>query len=249
MSVAGSGNGPLVGTPAFSDHTAKMNRYVAEAVGTFFLVFAGTGAIVVDAVTGGAVTHAGIALTFGMIVMVMIYALGEVSGAHFNPAVTLGFVAAGRLPLREAPPYVVSQCAGAIAASASLGMLFPATTTLGATSPSGALPQAFVLEIVITALLMFVILAVSTGAREKGITAGLAIGATVALCAMFAGPVSGASMNPARSLGPALAAGELAGLWIYLSAPVVGAVLAVALCRAIHGPACCGNSESAADTA
>ena len=125
----------------------KIRKWTAEALGTFALVFAGTGAIVIDNWTGGGIGHAGIALTFGLVVMAMIYTFGDISGAHFNPAVTLGFVAAGRLPLREAPPYVVSQCAGAIAASASLGMLFPATTTLGATSPSGALPQAFVLEI------------------------------------------------------------------------------------------------------
>lgn len=222
-----------------------MNRYLAESIGTFALVFAGTGAIVVDATSGGVVTHVGVALTFGMIVMVMIYAVGEVSGAHFNPAVTIGFAFARRLPAAEIAPYVAAQCAGAVVASASLRLLFPAATSLGATVPAGPVAQSFVLEIVVTFFLMFVILAVSTGAKEKGITAGIAIGSTVALCALFAGPVSGASMNPARSLGPALvsggAAGGLAALWIYLIAPVAGAGIAVLACRAIHPGPCCGG--------
>ena len=177
-------------------------RGLAEAIGTFALVFAGTGAIVVNDVSGGAISHMGIALTFGLVVMAMIYAVGDVSGAHLNPAVTVGFWAARRLPGREVVPYVLGQCAGAIAASLCLRLLFAAHETLGATAPVGSLWQSFMLEVVITFFLMFVILGVATGSREKGPTAGLAIGGTVALAALFAGPICGASMNPARSLGP-----------------------------------------------
>ena len=215
-------------------------RCVAEAIGTFALVFAGTGAIVVDDVSGGAITHVGIALTFGLVVMAMIYAVGSVSGAHFNPAVTLGFFAARRLPLRDVAPYVASQCAGAAVASATLRVLFREHATLGATAPAGGVPESFLLEIVVTFFLMFVILGVTSGSKEEGALAGLAIGATVALAALFAGPISGASMNPARSLGPALLSGSFATLWIYLTAPVVGAWLAVAGCRLVREPGCCG---------
>ncbi|HEX8833012.1 MAG TPA: MIP family channel protein, partial [Abditibacteriaceae bacterium] len=218
-----------------------MKKLYAEAFGTFALVFAGTGAIVTNAVSGGAVTHVGIALTFGLIVMAMIYALGEVSGAHFNPAVTLGFWAAKRFPGKEVLPYIVSQCLGAIAASALLRFLFAAHPTLGATLPSGPVAQSFVLEIVLTCFLMFVILGVSTGAKEKGITAGIAIGATVALEALFAGPICGASMNPARSLAPALVSGNLQHLWVYLLAPVVGALVAVGMCRCTQPEGCCAR--------
>ena len=144
----------------------------------------------------------GIALTFGLIVLAMIYSLGDISGAHINPAVTIGFWAARRFESRQVLPYVVSQCAGAFLASTVLRLLFPANITLGATIPTGPLLQSFVLELILTALLMFVILGVSTGAREKGITAGIVVGSVIGLEAMFAGPICGASMNPARSLGP-----------------------------------------------
>lgn len=219
---------------------ANAKRWVAEGIGTFALVFAGTGAIVVNDVSGGAVTHVGIAVTFGLIVMAMIYAVGDISGAHLNPAVTLGFWAARRLPVQDALPYVVSQCAGALVASALLRVLFASHATLGATLPAGPDSQSFVLEVVLTFFLMFVILGVATGAKEKGITAGIAIGGTVGLAALFAGPICGASMNPARSLGPALMAGELGDLWIYLAAPPVGAALAVLGCRCVREPGCCG---------
>jgi aquaporin Z len=210
----------------------------AELFGTFALVFAGTAAIVVNEVHG-AVTHVGVALTFGLVVLALIYALGDVSGAHFNPAVTLGFVAARRFPLRRAPAYILSQCAGALLASGLLRLLFPADQRLGATLPAGPAWQSFVFELLLTLLLMFVILSVSTGAKEKGIMAGVAVGAVIALEALFAGPVSGASMNPARSFGPALVAGRLDHLWIYLTAPVLGAAGAVLVCGCIQEAPCC----------
>jgi aquaporin Z len=212
---------------------------VAEFIGTFALVFAGTGAIIIDHVSSGGVTPVGIALTFGLVVLAMIYAVGEVSGAHFNPAVTLGFVVARRMESKFVLPYVVSQCAGALLASVSLRAMFPHDPLLGATLPAGSAMQSFVLEIILTFILMFVILSVSTGAKEKGITAGIAIGAIIGLEAMFAGPISGASMNPARSFSPALVSGHFQSLWVYLLAPLIGACLASVLCAAVHGQTCC----------
>jgi aquaporin NIP len=216
-----------------------VRQYIAETFGTFALVFAGTGAIVINDVSGGAVTHAGIALTFGLVVLAMIYAVGDVSGAHLNPAVTIGFFLSRRFPGRRVLPYVVSQCVGAFLASSMLHLLFPSNTTLGATVPAGPAVQSFILELVLTLLLMFVILSVSTGAKEKGITAGIAVGAVIAFEAMFAGPISGASMNPARSLAPAVVSGQLGSLWVYLTAPVLGAAAAVVICRCIHENTCC----------
>lgn len=208
-------------------------------LGTFALVFAGTGAIVINDVSQGAVGHAGIALTFGLIVMAMIYTVGDVSGAHLNPAVTLGFAAAGRFAWRAVPGYVGAQVLGAFVASGLLRLLFPENVRLGATLPAGAVSQSFILEIVLTALLMFVILSVSTGPNEKGITAGIAVGGVIALEAMFAGPISGASMNPARSLAPAVVGGNLQHLWVYLAAPVIGALIAIPACRAVRESGCC----------
>jgi aquaporin Z len=223
-----------------------VNKFAAEVVGTFALVFAGTGAIVVDRVSGGAVTHVGVALTFGLIVLAMIYAVGEVSGAHLNPAVTLGFLIAGRLPPRLAAPYVLSQLAGAFAASGLMRLMFGATANLGATLPSGSPLQSLVMEVVLTGLLMFVILCVATGSKEQGLMAGIAIGATVGLEAMFAGPICGASMNPARSLAPAVVAGALDHLWVYLAAPVLGATLAVPTWRLVCGGSNCAKSAATA---
>lgn len=208
-----------------------MNKLLAESLGTFCLVFAGTGAIVVNQTTGGTVTHVGVALTFGLVVMAMIYALGDVSGAHLNPAVSVGFVLARRFRARELPKYVLAQVVGAFAASALLRVLFPTNETLGATLPAGSAWQSLILEVVLTFILMLVILSVSSGPKEKGIMAGIAIGGVVGLEAMFAGPICGASMNPARSLAPAVVSGHIGTLWIYLVAPVAGAALAVPCSR------------------
>lgn len=221
-----------------------MKKLLAEVLGTFGLIFAGTGAIVINSASHGAIGHAGIAITFGLIVLAMIYTFGDISGAHLNPAVTLAFAAARRFPWREVPGYLLAQTLGALAASGTLRFLFPADpTSLGATLPAGSESQSFVLELILTALLMLVILSVSTGAKEKGITAGIAIGAVIALEAMFAGPICGASMNPARSLAPALVSGNCAHLWLYLTAPVLGALLAVPLCCAVREPGCCTTAS------
>jgi aquaporin Z len=214
------------------------SRFCAEFFGTFALVFAGCGAIVINQMTGGQVTHVGVGLTFGLVVMAMIYAVGDVSGAHLNPAVTVAFAAAKRFSWRDVPVYVVAQCLGAIVAAFVLRMMFGnwavaanargGMITLGQTLPAPTLvPQSFVLEFILTAILMAVILRVSSGAKEKGITAAIAVGGVVAMEAIFAGPISGASMNPARSLGPALVAGQFSHLWIYLIAPTLGALAAV----------------------
>ena len=214
-----------------------MQKYFSEALGTFALVFCGTGAIIINQESGGVVTHVGIAITFGLIVMAMIYALGEVSGAHLNPAVTLAFWIAGRFPAQQIAPFLIGQIIGALIASGLLRFLFPANETLGATLPAGAAIQSFMLETVLTFLLMLVILQVSQGSKETGWFAGLAIGGVVLLEAMFAGPVCGASMNPARSLAPALVSGHLENIWIYLVAPVLGAFLAVPCNRILQKPA------------
>jgi aquaporin Z len=205
---------------------------LAEFFGTFCLVFAGCGAIVINAQADGAITHPGIALTFGLVVMAMIYAVGPTSGAHLNPAVSLGFAVAGRFPWGRVLPYVAAQSVAALAACGLLRLLFPDdATALGATLPAGSAQQSFILEIVLTLILMMVILCVAIGSKEQGLMAGIAIGGTVALEAMFAGPICGASMNPARSLGPALVSGNLNHLWIYLIACPIGAALAVPLWR------------------
>lgn len=208
-----------------------MNRLLSEFLGTFTLVFAGTGAIVINDVSGGVIGHAGIALTFGLVVMAMIYTFGDVSGAHLNPAVTLGFAVARRFAWKDVPGFIVAQIGGACVASGVLRLLFPTNDKLGATLPAGSAMQSFVLECILTAILMLTILRVSTGAKEKGITAGVAIGGVIALEAMFAGPICGASMNPARSLAPALVSGHLEHLWIYLTATVLGALIAVPLAK------------------
>ncbi|OWK37760.1 MIP/aquaporin family protein [Fimbriiglobus ruber] len=216
-----------------------MRRLTAECFGTFALVFAGTGAIVINDVTGGTITHIGVALTFGLIVLAMIYTVGDVSGAHLNPAVTLGFFVARRFPGRSVIPYIASQCVGAFLATLCLRLMFPGHATLGATVPRGDALQSFVLEVILTWLLMFVVLSVSTGSKEKGITAGIAVGSVIGLEALFAGPISGASMNPVRSLAPALVSLQVANLWVYLTAPVIGAVVGVLACRCVQEPGCC----------
>ena len=204
-----------------------MKKYIAEFTGTFALVFCGTGAIIINEQTGGQIGHAGIAITFGLIVMAMIYSFGNSSGAHFNPAVSIAFWAAKLLPSKEVLPYIVSQTAGAFLATFILKILFPENINLGSTIPAGTALQSFILELILTFILMLVILSTSQGSKELGIMAGLAIGSTVLLEAMFAGPICGASMNPARSLAPALLSGNIQTLWIYLSAPTLGALLSV----------------------
>jgi len=211
-------------------------RVFAEFLGTFCLVFAGTGAIVTNEISHGAVTHVGVSLTFGLVVMAMIYALGDVSGAHLNPAVSVGFLLAHRFRARDTAAYALAQTLGAVAASAALRGLFPASDTLGATIPAGSPWQALALEAILSMMLMLVILAVSTGSREKGVMAGIAIGGVVAFEALLGGPVSGASMNPARSLGPALVGSQWSHAWIYVIAPIGGAAIAVGFHRAISVP-------------
>lgn len=209
-----------------------MKKYLAEAIGTFCLVFAGTGAIVINDVSGGTVTHVGIALTFGLVVMAMIYAVGDISGAHLNPAVTLGFWFARREPGKSILPYVVSQLLGVFLASGLLALMFT-HKTLGATHPAGVAIQSFLLEAILTAILMFVILSVATGEKEKGLLAGVAIGGVIAFEALFAGPISGASMNPARSLAPAIISNGFYDVWIYLAAPVLGSAVGVVAHRVV----------------
>ena len=204
-------------------------KLVAEFTGTYFLIFCGTGAVVVNETTNGAVTHVGIAITFGLVVMSLIYALGDISGAHMNPAVSIAFWVANRFPAKQLLPYILCQVGGALAASATLKLLFPSSIFLGATLPAQSELQSFVLEFILTFFLMFVIINVATGSKEVGMFAGLAIGSVVLLEALFAGPICGASMNPARSIGPALISGHIKHLWIYIAAPIPGAAAAVLL--------------------
>ncbi len=206
-----------------------IRKYTAEFMGTFGIVFCGTGAIVIDQQTHGAIGHLGIAMTFGLIVLAMIYAFGEISGAHFNPAVTLAFFAARLFPGRQLLPYIVTQASGALCATVIMKSLFPDNPTLGSTLPAGSDFQSFVLEFILTFILMTVILNVSQGSKETGVVAGIAVGSTIGLEAIFAGLVCGASMNPVRSMAPALLSGNIQSLWIYLLAPTAGAFMASAV--------------------
>ncbi len=199
---------------------------VAESIGTFGLVFAGCGAIMIDHISGGQITHVGVGLVFGLIITTMIYATGHISGAHFNPAVTLGFVLARHFPIRRLWAYWGAQLIGALLASLALRLVLGNVAHDGATIPSGSAWQAFILEMMLTFFLMFVIMAVATDTRAVGQAAALAIGGMVGLEALFAGPISGASMNPARSLAPALISATWTAQWVYLTAPFIGAALA-----------------------
>jgi len=202
-----------------------MKKYFAELIGTFALVFCGTGAIVINDVTEGAVSHVGIGITFGLIVTVMIYAFGKISGAHINPAVTIAFAFTDRFEKKYLVGFIIAQLIGAFLASAILKMLFVEHDNLGATLPFGSWQQSFVLEIILTYFLMLVILFVSQNKETQQFT-GIAVGATVGLEAIFAGPITGASMNPARSIAPAMVSGNITELWIYILAPIIGAILA-----------------------
>lgn len=185
----------------------------------------------INDVSGSAITHPGIALTFGLIVMAMSYAIGDVSGSHINPAVTIAFWVSKRFPAKEVVPYVASQAVGGFAAAFTLKLMF-VHKNLGSTIPrEGFVMTSLVLEIILTAMLMFVILGVSQGSKEKGVLAGIAIGGTIALQAMFAGPICGASMNPMRSIAPAIVSGQLADQWIYIVGPITGALIGVVMGR------------------
>ncbi len=210
-------------------------RLGAEFIGTFALVFAGAGSIVIDSRQHGAVGHVGIAATFGLVIMVMIYAVGHISGAHFNPGVTLGFAAARHFPVRDVVPYWAAQLLAAISAAAVLRALFGNVADLGTTQPTGSVMQSFWLELILTFGLMFVIVSVATDTRAVGQAAALAIGGIIGLEAMFAGPISGASMNSARSVGPAIVSGQFHALWVYLLAPPIGAVLGAWSYQQIRG--------------
>ena len=218
-----------------------MKKYFAETIGTFAMVFCGCGAMTINEITGGSITHVGIAMTWGLIVMSMIYAFGDISGAHFNPAVTFGFAYANKFPWKEVPKYFIAQAIGAFLACLILLFLFPQSETLGSSLPAqGFEPyRAFVLDILLTFFLMVVIINVSTGSKEIGTMAGIAIGAVILLEAMFAGPMTNASMNPIRSLAPALMSGNLQHLWLYLTAPFIGAFLAVMSCSFVKEENCC----------
>ena len=223
-----------------------MKKFFAEMIGTCCLVLMGCGAIIVNDVYPGLLGHMGIAVSFGLIVMAMIYSIGNISGAHLNPAVTVGFFLAGRIRLKQVYPYIIAQIIGSLIGALLLKIMFSQHQTLGATLPQVSMVSAFFIEVVITALLMFVILNVSTGHMEKGIMAGVAVGGVIMLEALVAGPLTGASMNPARSLGPAILSANFESLWIYLLAPVIGAAVSAPSCRLIQGDQCCPDQQSEA---
>jgi aquaporin NIP len=211
-----------------------LRSLVAESVGTFALVFAGAGAVMVDAKTHQ-LGHVGVAITFGLVIMTMIYAIGHISGAHFNGAVTFAFAVTRHFPWSRAVAYWCAQLAGALAAAAILRGTLGNIADVGATFPSGSEAQSFLWELIMTAFLMFVIMAVATDTRAVGEAAAIAIGATIGFDAMFGGPISGASMNPMRSLGPGIVSGDLHAIWIYLTAPVVGAAIGAGVYQFLRG--------------
>ena len=222
-------------------------RAASEALAAFALVFAGCGAIVADAQYDGALGAVGVSLVFGLIIMVMVYATGHLSGAHINPAVTIAFTLSRHFPARDAAAYVAAQLIGATLGALVLLAVWPDQPgDLGATVPSVGVGSAFVYELVLTAFLMFVIMAVATDTRAVGAAAAIAIGGTVGLDALFGGPVTGASMNPARSFGPALAVGEWSDFWIYVAGPLAGAALGAFAYQLVRGDAQPAPEEVAA---
>lgn len=222
-----------------------MKKYYAEAIGTFAMVFCGTGAMTINEITNGSISHVGVAITWGLIVMAMIYSFGEISGAHFNPAVSIGFAFAKKFAWREVPKYITAQALGAIIASALIWYLFPESNFLGETTPAEGFPpfKAFVLEFILTFFLMLVIINVSTGSREIGTMAAVAVGGVILLEAMFAGPMTKASMNPVRSIAPAIFTGNFQYLWLYVSAPILGALTAISSCKLVKDDNCCDDKS------
>lgn len=220
---------------------------VAECFATFCLVLVSAGAVVVDVgYTDGAIGHVGACIAAGLVVTAMVYCVGDVSGAHFNPAVTIAFWAAGRMPFKWVPPYIIAQLLGSLAAAGTLLAVLGPHGHLGATMPHAKLPfaGAFIVEVVLTMMLMYVILCVATGAKEKGLMAGIAIGVCVMMNCLWAGPLTGAAMNPARTFGPSILSDASPTLWLYCTAPVIGAALAVIVCRLTHNPGqCCRKDE------
>ena len=214
---------------------ARARALGAEALGTCALVFFGCGAIVVDAEEGG-LGHVGVSLAFGLVVMAMVYAVGHVSGAHINPAVTLALAFRGRFAWSAVPGYVGAQIAGAVLAAVFLRASLGNVADLGATQPSGSDGQSFVWEVLLTAVLLLVIVSVATDVRAAPGAAAIAIGGTIAVASLVGGPISGASLNPARSFGPAIVSGELSSLWIYLTAPVLGAMVGALAYDALRRP-------------
>lgn len=218
-----------------------MKQYISETIGTFALIFCGCGAMTINEITNGSISHVGVAATWGLIVMGMIYAFGEISGAHFNPAVTIAFAFAKKFSWKEVPKYIFAQAIGGIFAAFMLWFLFPESQFLGETTPALGFPpyKAAILEFILTFFLMLVIINVSTGSKEIGTMAGIAIGGVVLLEAMFAGPMTKASMNPIRSIAPAIFTGNFQYLWLYITAPILGAITAVSSCKLVKDDNCC----------
>lgn len=218
-----------------------MKQFYSETLGTFAMIFCGCGAMTINEITNNSISHVGVAITWGLIVMAMIYAFGEVSGAHFNPAVTIGFAFAKKFSWKKVPSYILAQAIGAILAIFVLCILFPESQFLGETTPKDSFPsyKAAILEFILTFFLMVVIINVSTGSKEIGSMAAVAVGGVILLEAMFAGPITKASMNPIRSIAPALFTGNFQYLWLYITAPILGAISAVSSCKLVKDNQCC----------
>lgn len=209
-----------------------MKKYLAELLGTFLLVFLGTGSVIVNVQTEGSLGLLGISFAWGLIVTALIYIFGHISGTHINPAVTLSLAIGGLMPKKEILGYLFAQIIGAIAASAALKILFPNSDTLGGTMPSGSVMQSFVLEVIMTFILLLTVLGITAKKETEHLT-GLVVGLVIVAIILFAGPISGASINPARSIGPAVVSANYSGIWIYIIAPIIGATLAVLLWKYI----------------